>query len=63
MEFLRLIIKSLNMVEVKGADNMDRMLGCIQGLERLNKELDKEEGAGKNDHHDEPKQDIHGTVD
>ena len=50
MDFLRVIIKSLNMVEVKGADNMDRLLGCIQGLERLDKEME----AGKNDHHDEP---------
>lgn len=63
MEFLRLIIKSLNQIEVKGADNMDRLLGCIQGLERLGKELDKAEGDDKDDHHDEPKQDIHGTVD
>ena len=63
MDYLRLIIKSLNMIEVKGADNMDRMLGCIQGLERMDKELDKAEGVGKNDHHDEPKQDLHSTVD
>jgi len=63
MDYLRLIIKTLNQIEVKGADNMDRMLGCIQGLERLDKELDKKEGAEKNDHHDEPKQDVHGTVD
>ena len=61
MDFLRVIIKSLNMVEVKGADNMDRLLGCIQGLERLDRELDKE--VGKNDDHNEPKQDLHGTVD
>ena len=61
MDFLRVIIKSLNMVEVKGADNMDRLLGCIQGLELLDRELDKE--VGKNDDHNEPKQDLHGTVD
>ena len=59
MDFLRIIIKSLNQIEVKGADNMDRLLGCIQGLERLDKEME----AGKNDHHDEPKQDVPGTVD
>ena len=63
MDYLRLIIKSLNLVEVKGADNLDRLLACIQGLERLDKEIDKEKGAGKNDHHDEPEQDVHGTVD
>lgn len=55
MDYLRLIIKSLNQIEVKGADNMDRLLGSIQGLERLDKELDKKEEAEKNDHHDEPK--------
>jgi len=59
MDYLRLIIKTLNQIEVKGADNMDRLLGCIQGLERLDKEME----AGKSDDHDEPKQDLHGTVD
>jgi len=66
MDYLRLIIKSLNQIDVKGADNMDRLLGCIQGLERLDKELDKvpeKPEVSKNDNHYEPKQDLHGTVD
>lgn len=59
MDFLRSIIKTLNLIEVKGADNMDRMLACIQGLERLDKAMEEQ-------HHDdnnEQKQDVPGAVD
>lgn len=28
-EFLRTLIATLNTVEVKGKDNMDKLLGCI----------------------------------
>lgn len=58
MEFLRNIIKALNQIEVKGADNMDRMLACIQGLERLDAAM---EGT-KNDSNNEQKPDVPGTV-
>ena len=60
MEIIQLIIKSLNQVEVKGKDNMDRLLGCIQGLERLDKALEE---AHSNGDQDEPKQDVSGQVD
>lgn len=59
MDFLRSIIKTLNLIDVKGADNMDRLLGCIQGLERLDKAMEEQ-------HHDdnnEQKQDVPGAVD
>lgn len=58
MEIIQIIIKSLNQIEIKGAENLDRMLGCIQGLERLDAAL---EGT-KNDHNNEPKQDVPGSV-
>lgn len=58
MEIIRMIIKSLNQVEVKGADNLDRLLACIQGLERLDAAM---EGT-KNDSNNEQKPDVPGTV-
>lgn len=58
MDFLRMIIKTLNTIEVKGAENLDRMLGCIQGLERLDAAM---EGT-KNDSNNEQKPDVPGTV-
>ena len=57
MEIIRLIINSLNQIEVKGAVNLDRLLGCIQGLERLDKAMEE--------HHDdnnEQKQNVSSTV-
>ena len=60
MEIIQLIIKSLNQIEVKGKDNMDRMLGCIQGLERFDKAMEE---AHNNGDQDEPKQDVPGQVD
>ena len=59
MEIIRMIIKSLNQVEVKGADNLDRLLGCIQGLERLDAAM---EGT-KNDSNNEQKPDVPNAVD
>ena len=60
MEIIQLIIKSLNQIEVKGKDNMDRMLGCIQGLERLDRALEE---AHNNGDQNEPKQNVPGEVD
>lgn len=59
MEIIRMIIKSLNQVEVKGADNLDRLLACIQGLERLDAAM---EGT-KNDGNNEQKPDVPNAVD
>lgn len=59
MEIIQIIIKSLNQIEVKGAENLDRMLGCIQGLERLDTAL---EGT-KNDYNNEQKQEVSAQVD
>lgn len=60
MEIIRLIINSLNQIEVKGDVNLDRLLGCIQGLERLDKVMDEVHNNGDQD---EPKQDVSSTVD
>lgn len=38
------VIYTLGQVDVRGKDNMDKMLGCIQALERLAAQLDT---AGK----------------
>lgn len=58
MEIIRLIINSLNQIEVKGAVNLDRLLGCIQGLERLDKAMEEH-----HDDNDQQKQDVSSTVD
>ena len=58
MEIIRAIINSLNQIEVKGAVNLDRLLGCIQGLERLDKAMEEH-----HDDNDQQKQDVSSTVD
>ena len=45
MESIEKIIKTLNVIEVRGAENLDRLLGCIQGLERLNAAIDAQEAS------------------
>jgi hypothetical protein len=60
MEIIRSIINALNHIEVKGADNMDRLLASIQGLERLDKALEE---AHNNGDQNEPKQNVPGEVD
>ena len=57
MKIIRLIINTLNQIEVKGAENLDRMLGCIQGLERLDKAMEEH-----HDDNDEQKQNVSSTV-
>ena len=34
-DLLRSVISTLNCIEVKGKDNLDHLLGCIQALESL----------------------------
>lgn len=62
MEIIQHIIKALNLIEVKGADNLDRLLASIQALERLDKAFEQQEEQG-NDDHDEPGQNVHGPLD
>lgn len=41
---IRMVISTLNSVEVKGADNMSKLLGCINALtEIINQPKDGEE--------------------
>lgn len=35
LTLLKVVISTLNSVEVKGKDNLDRLLGCINALESL----------------------------
>jgi len=37
------IINTLDGIEVKGKDNMDKLLGCILALEAMQKAQEKEE--------------------
>lgn len=39
MEILRAIIYTLNQIEVHGKENLDRLLGSIQELEKLDASL------------------------
>lgn len=34
-KLLKMVISTLNGVEVKGKDNLDRLLGCINALETI----------------------------
>jgi len=34
-ELIRKVLATLNTVEVKGKANMDKMLGCMQALEKI----------------------------
>lgn len=44
-DFLYTLMRSLNTVEVRGRDNMDVLLGCINAIERMIVEIEKEESA------------------
>ena len=59
MEIIQMIIKSLNLIEVKGADNLDRLLSCIQGLERFYAAMEEV----KNGDNNEQKEEISTKVD
>jgi hypothetical protein len=39
MTRIKAVISTLNCVEVKGKDNLDRLLGCIQTLESVAMEM------------------------
>ena len=39
MNTLELIINTLNRIEVCGRDNLSRLLGCIQELEKLKEDM------------------------
>ncbi len=41
MKTVDLCIKTLNEIDVRGKENLDKLLGVIQTLERLNNVLDK----------------------
>ena len=62
MEIIEKIIKTLNVIEVRGAENLDRLLGCIQGLERLNAAIDAQEAKGNEDRN-EPEQNVYSPLD
>ena len=41
-EFLNTLLKSLNMIEVKGKGNIDILLGCIMATEQMIAKLSEE---------------------
>lgn len=42
---IRVVVSTLNDIEVKGRDNLDKLLGCINALESVAKEMDEEAAA------------------
>lgn len=47
MELIQQIINTLNTIEVKGKDNMSKLLGCIYALEEIiqnSEQTHKEDG-------------------
>lgn len=50
-ETLTLILTTLGRIEVRGRENLTRLLGCIQTLERLKEACD-------HDADDQPRQDL-----
>ena len=59
MKIIHQIIDALNKVEVKGADNLDRLLASIQGLQRLDAEVE----AIIRDNNNQQGQNLPSTVD
>lgn len=51
-ELIKMVISTLDTIEVKGRDNLDKLLGCINALEtvvqsaEVQKKLEKEEANG-----------------
>jgi hypothetical protein len=41
---LKIVVSTLNNVEVRGKENLDRLLGCIQTLEKEIEALQKNAG-------------------
>ena len=46
-EFLTTLIATLNTIEVKGKDNMDKLLGCIFTAEHQLAKIRAEESTGE----------------
>lgn len=42
-ELLRMVVRTLNTIPVSGAENMSKLLGCINALESIMKEEPKAE--------------------
>lgn len=49
MDRLDLLINTLNRIEVCGKENMYRLLGCIEELQKMKEEM-------AHDHHDEQRE-------
>ena len=63
IDAVKAVLSTLNTVEVKGKDNMDKMLGCMQVLEKLEEAF--EEMQGKEPEHDADNQygeNVHGQM-
>lgn len=46
IDAINAVLATLNTVDVKGKDNMDKMLGCIQVLEKLKDAFEDMQGKG-----------------
>ena len=45
-QMLNAVINTLNSIEVKGKDNLDKLLGCINALEQMMAQAEKGEENG-----------------
>lgn len=63
-EILNMLIRSLNLVEVHGKNNLDIILGCIQTLEKLESMVKTEvkeeriEAGEPHEDHDKQRADV-----
>ncbi len=46
-DIISLVISTLNTVEVKGEDNMDKLVGCIRALRTVAKALEAPTGSAE----------------
>lgn len=51
---IKLVVSTLNSVEVKGKDNLDKLLGCINALESVVQIMEKAEPSPK----ENPEQEV-----
>lgn len=47
---IRVVISTLNDIEVRGRDNLDKLLGCINALDSIAKTMDAETAAADTEH-------------
>lgn len=53
------LLKTLDEIDVRGRENMDKMLGCMLLLEKVLQAIKEGNGEGtEDDHNDQPRKDV-----